>query len=199
MSEKSNSADQIVIDTGLVPPEGTNFKKPKVLRATGSTGKSRHFISELHDAIRRVETRRNRRLVDHLVEMAFEDKQVLLAVARKILPDLKHVEAHAQTDTEITIKWDTEGNSGIHHPLPSTNKALTAGDGDKLALPPSDADDSHLISTEPTVSRNSATITKEILRKELLQAEDDGKLTSLKAAVTEVMDDSDDDYEGDGQ
>jgi len=179
----------------LVPASGRNFKKPHVIKATGSTGRTRHFISELHDAIKRVETKRGQRLVDHLVEMAFEDKAILLAVARKILPDLKHVEAHTQTDTEITIKWDAGGSDGIYAPDSSKAQISTGQDGPRGSLPPPDGNNAVGQLENSPVSRSEATLDREMLKEKLLEAEENGNLTAMQAVFEEVIDISDDNYD----
>jgi len=181
----------------LVPADGRDFKKPVIHKVSGSTGRSRQFISELHDAIRRVETRRGKRLVDHLVDMAFEDKTILLAVARKILPDLKHVEAHSTTDTEITIRWDVGGPDGIIAP-DSSNAQLSAGNyGPRGSLPPPDGDSAVDQPEESPASRSEATLTREVLLKKLDEAQKSGSKAAMKAVFEEVIDISDEDYDND--
>lgn len=173
-----------------IEPEGRGHKR-SLISMKGSTGKSRQFISELHAAIRRVETRRNKRLVDHLVDMAFEDKQVLLAVARKILPDLKHVEAVKHTDTDITIRWEV-GGVGDKAALPENNSPqLAMADAPDRLLSSPDSQAAAL----PTPALHS--MSKEELIKHIQKAEKNGEISSLEAEFEEVLDNSDEDDEDD--
>lgn len=167
-----------------IEPEGKNHKKSAITKR-GSTGKSRVFISELHDAIRRAETRRNKRLVDHLVDQAFEDKQILLAVARKILPDLKHVEAVKHTDTDITIRWEA-GVVEQQAKLPDIDSPqLTQAENSGRLLPlPADQE---VTASAPA----SSTMSKEELIERIHRAEKEGKISSLAAEFEEILDNSD--------
>jgi len=54
-------------------------------------------IQYLRDAIAAVEKKKKKKLYQHLVEQAFEDNTVLLAVVRKFVPDMK------QSDLNINI------------------------------------------------------------------------------------------------
>ena len=45
-------------------------------------------VKELRDAIRKVQKTKNKKLLEHFVEQAFEDKQVLIATIKKLVPDL---------------------------------------------------------------------------------------------------------------
>lgn len=60
-------------------------------RPKGSRNK--YSIADLHDAIKGVEEEKGKKLLTHFVEQAFEDKNVLVALMKKMLPDLKSVEA----------------------------------------------------------------------------------------------------------
>ena len=58
---------------------------------------------ELERSIRRVQERKNKKLLDHFVERAYEDNTVLIAVIKKLVPDIKLVESEFKTDNTIRL------------------------------------------------------------------------------------------------
>jgi len=50
-------------------------------------------IDELREAIRVVEEKRGKPLFEHFIEMAYEDNAVLTALMKKLVPDLKQLDA----------------------------------------------------------------------------------------------------------
>jgi hypothetical protein len=52
----------------------------------------------LLDAVRRVECKKNKMLLDYFVERAYEDDSVLIAVVRKLNPDLAAIQLSAAVD-----------------------------------------------------------------------------------------------------
>jgi len=61
-------------------------------------------VFELKKAIRQVESRKGKKkFLIYMVEQAYEDHSVLIALARKLLPDLKSVESLVSTfDLQMT-------------------------------------------------------------------------------------------------
>lgn len=82
-------------------------------RAKGSKNKWR---TRLDEAIAYVETKKNKRILHRAVEMAYDDPKVMVAVLKKILPDMRYVEADVRAVHEdwITILEADEkiANSG---------------------------------------------------------------------------------------
>jgi hypothetical protein len=58
---------------------------------------------ELEAAIKAVEKKKGKNLLQHFVEQAFTDRQVLIAVMKKWLPDLKAVETDIKGMKSIII------------------------------------------------------------------------------------------------
>ena len=60
------------------------------------------FTDELHTAMRRVERKKGKTVMEHFCEQAFEDTTVVVSLLRKLCPDLKAVQiesiANAMTD-----------------------------------------------------------------------------------------------------
>ena len=62
---------------------------------------------QLRDAIKRGARRHgNRSLIRHLVDQAYKDNTVLIAIARKILPDLKAIDISATSDSPFRLIID---------------------------------------------------------------------------------------------
>lgn len=63
------------------------------------------ITTALENAIREAEVRNNKSLLEHFVERAYVDDTVLIALMRKILPDVKYVAAdvHSQKDISVTV------------------------------------------------------------------------------------------------
>jgi len=60
-------------------------------RPKGSRNK--YSVADLYEAIKEVEEEEKKNLMKHFVKQAFADKTVLVALMKKMLPDLKSVEA----------------------------------------------------------------------------------------------------------
>ena len=58
---------------------------------------------ELDRSIRRVQDKKNKKLLDHFVERAYEDNTVLIAVIKKLVPDIKFIESEHKTDNTIRV------------------------------------------------------------------------------------------------
>ena len=59
----------------------------------------------LQEALQAAEKKNNKSLLEHFVQRAYEDDTVLIALMRKILPDVKFVAAdvHSQKDISVTV------------------------------------------------------------------------------------------------
>ena len=55
-------------------------------------------------AIKTVQKQRKRNLLNHFVRRAFENDKVLIALIKKRIPDMQHVQADVDIK-EIIIKW----------------------------------------------------------------------------------------------
>jgi len=77
---------------------------------------------ELRKAIREVESQDGRKpLLVHFVEQAYEKKEVLVAVMKKLLPDLRSTDANISVeDGSITFRVLLDGNKSR---LPGKSKA----------------------------------------------------------------------------
>lgn len=61
------------------------------------------ITEELQASISRVEKIKNKKLLDHFVERAFEDDKVLIACTKKIMPDLIRTEGDDKGGTRVYI------------------------------------------------------------------------------------------------
>ena len=62
---------------------------------------------KLRDIIKRVAKRHNNKsLITHAVEQAYKDNTVLIAIMRKILPDLKAIDVTATSDSPFRLIID---------------------------------------------------------------------------------------------
>ena len=80
------------------------FKKgtsgnPKGRPKLGNTTKE-----ALEKAIKKVQTKKRVRLLDHFVARALENDAVLITLIKKFIPDMQHVQADVDIK-EIIIKW----------------------------------------------------------------------------------------------
>lgn len=68
----------------------------------GNPGKpkgAKHYVTLLEEAVKRIEEKRGKNLFDHLVERAFLSDKVLVAVAKKFIPDQQATEIKSSEDT----------------------------------------------------------------------------------------------------
>ena len=71
-------------------------------------GRPRKAINDdLQKALAKVEKSKQKKFMEHVVERAFESDAVLMALLRKLHPDLKQVEANidGQMSGQIVLKW----------------------------------------------------------------------------------------------
>jgi len=59
------------------------------------------IVEELERAIRKVQRQEGKKLLVHAVEQAFKDNGVLVAILKKILPDLRHIEGSIKAEVEL--------------------------------------------------------------------------------------------------
>lgn len=72
-------------------------------RPKGSTN-TYHWSQDLDAAIKLVETRKKKKFLIHVIEQAYDDNKVLVAVLKKIVPDRKHLEAEVVVNHDDWIK-----------------------------------------------------------------------------------------------
>ena len=67
------------------------------------------IVTDLENAIKKVEGKKRKSFLEHLVERAYESDQVLIAVSNKLIPNLKHVETDldANLSGTLVVKWKT--------------------------------------------------------------------------------------------
>jgi hypothetical protein len=72
-----------------------------------SGGALSQWRSELEDAINTVQKRKRKKLMVHAVEQSYKDNKVLIAILKKILPDLKieEVDLNASESLNSFIDW----------------------------------------------------------------------------------------------
>ena len=62
------------------------------------------ITATLENAIREAEKKNNKSLLEHFVQRAYEDNTVLIALMRKILPDVKFVAAESHSKEDISVR-----------------------------------------------------------------------------------------------
>lgn len=60
-------------------------------------------VEELRKAIKTVEKKKKEKLLEHFVSKAFSNDNVLIALFRKLIPDIKSIEGTLTGDLNITI------------------------------------------------------------------------------------------------
>lgn len=65
-------------------------------------------IEALREAIKTAEKTKDKTLLAHAVEQAYEDNKVLIALLKKIIPDMKAVELTGENGGPISGKWTVE-------------------------------------------------------------------------------------------
>ena len=78
------------------------FKKGQSGNPNGRPKRGDTMVEQLEKAINEVEKAKKRKLFNHFVRQAFEDNAVLIALMRKIIPDMKHIEG----DMNLTAKGE---------------------------------------------------------------------------------------------
>lgn len=72
-------------------------------------------IQKFREALARVEGEKGVELLEHAIRTAFEDKNVLIAVIRKILPDLSQVEMESFTLADMMDVLRKNGAGDINN------------------------------------------------------------------------------------
>ncbi len=80
-------------------------------RKKGSKNKYRRGLDE---AIAAVETAKGKALLQQAVEMAYEDPRMMAAILKKILPDMRHIEAEVSAVHDDWIKLLEADDPFIH-------------------------------------------------------------------------------------
>ena len=83
------------------------FQKGNPIRGNTRGRPRKPEIEELRKAIELVQKKRGKKLLVHFVERAFEDDEVLKALAKKIVPDLSAVDANLRADDTLQdfVHW----------------------------------------------------------------------------------------------
>jgi len=74
-------------------------------------GKKTSPTQALERAIKTVEKNRRQKLLEHFVKRAFISDAVLVALLKKVFPDLKHVEGRTDSPTRIILER-SDGTKG---------------------------------------------------------------------------------------
>jgi hypothetical protein len=92
-------------------------------RSKGSKNKSKLSEVDLEQAMSLVSKRRRKSFLVHLVEQAYKDNRVAVALAKKLLPDLKSTELGIAAGKELSQIMDeiAAQASGGGRTLPSHN------------------------------------------------------------------------------
>lgn len=84
------------------------FVKGKSGNPAGRVKGENPRVKALLDAIKVVEKRKRKKLLTHAVEQAYKDKTVLVALLKKLIPDLKAVEIAGMEGGSIKITVSKE-------------------------------------------------------------------------------------------
>lgn len=82
------------------------FKKGKISNPKGRPRGVPNKKTELMNAIKYVQGKKGKKLLVHAVEQAYEDKAVLVALLKKLIPDLKMVEVEMNTEPDKPMRWE---------------------------------------------------------------------------------------------
>lgn len=80
------------------------FKKGKSGNPKGRPRKGNSALEALEKAIKTVEKRKKKKLFALFVEKAYEDEKVLIALIKKVLPDLRHYEHEHELTDKTTME-----------------------------------------------------------------------------------------------
>lgn len=82
-----------------------NWKKGKSGNPKGKPKGSKNYTTLLEEAVKRIEDKKGRNLFDHMIERAFISDRVLIAVAKKFIPDKSSAEIDQRTDGTLIVKF----------------------------------------------------------------------------------------------
>lgn len=88
------------------------WKKGESGNLKGRPPKGDAFMEKLQEAIKNVEKATGIQLMEHLVLRAMENDQVLIALTKKLVPDLRQVDSKVDGTLEgsLTISWVTKND-----------------------------------------------------------------------------------------
>lgn len=78
-------------------------------------------VQELRDALLKAKTEKNKSFIEHYVALAYEDKNVAIALANKVLPELKSIDM----DDEMLKAFEVI--VGVRNHEPTDNRPKTEG------------------------------------------------------------------------
>lgn len=84
--KKDKLADKLISEVSVVP-KNRWYKGMPSPNPQGRLPEGQSVMDQFKEAIRNVEAKKRKPLFQHLIERAYVDDTVLIAVARKILPD----------------------------------------------------------------------------------------------------------------
>ena len=110
-----------------MPKTRTSWKSGQTGNPRGRP-KGKTPFEELKDAIKIVEKERRTKLYQHFVNTAFEDNTVLVALMRKLAPDMKQIESDVKFRAEdagvIVIPADKPEGSPVSYPTDEEGKRV---------------------------------------------------------------------------
>jgi hypothetical protein len=86
-------------------PKG-GFQKGQVANPNGRP--KRPEIEELRLALKKAKENNDKSFIEHYVELAFKDKQVAIALANKVLPELKEIDLGENTQAVLRVLFGVD-------------------------------------------------------------------------------------------
>jgi hypothetical protein len=87
----------------------SGFVKGKDWRNSGGNpngrpkgSKNKYSLSDLKDSIEKIEKKKGKKLLEHFVQEAYDNPVVLIALMKKVLPDLKAIEGVVAVDSSMS-------------------------------------------------------------------------------------------------
>ena len=82
------------------------FEKGNIANPAGRPKGVPNKKTELMAAIKYVQGKKGKKLLVHAIEQAYEDPRVLVAILKKLIPDLKMLDVEINTDPDNPPKWE---------------------------------------------------------------------------------------------
>lgn len=80
------------------------FKKGR--KKTGGRQKGvSNYVTQLEEALQRVEKKYNKSFIERFVEMAYSNEKVAIALANKLLPDLNKLQGDKDNPIQYIMKY----------------------------------------------------------------------------------------------